>query len=40
MGIFRNFHFSMIFENFNEVNFMKEIVSINEVKEESSLILI
>jgi hypothetical protein len=35
-----NFHFSMIFENSDEVNFVKEILSINEVKEESSLLLI
>ena len=40
MNTYGNFHFSMIFENSDEVNFVKEILSINEVKEESSLLLI
>jgi len=40
MNTYGNFHFSMIFENSDEVNFVKEILSINEVKEETSLLLI
>ena len=40
MNAYGNFHFSMIFENSDEVNFVKEILSINEAKEKVSLLLI
>ena len=40
MNTYGNIHFSMIFENSDEVNFVKEILSINKVKEKASLLLI
>ena len=40
MNTYGNFHFSMIFENSDEVNFVKEILSLNKVKEKASLLLI
>ena len=40
MNTYGNIHFSMIFENSDEVKFVKEILSINKVKEKASLLLI
>ena len=40
LNTYGNFHFSMIFENSNEVNFVKEIIFKNEVRMQFSLLLI